>query len=66
MGANVTAISHGSSKTEDAKAMGASKVIVTGNDAAAAIKGHESSLDLIVCSSSKCAVSDSQKIPDQI
>lgn len=54
MGANVTAITHGKSKTEDAKAMGAKDVIVTGDDAAAAIKGKERSLDLIVCSSSEC------------
>lgn len=52
MGANVTAITHGTSKTEDAKKMGASEVIVTGNDAAAAIKGKERTLDLIICSSS--------------
>lgn len=52
MGANVTAITHGKSKIDDAKEMGASRVIVTGDDAAAAIKGHERSLDLIVCSSS--------------
>lgn len=52
MGANVTAITHGKSKIDDAKEMGASNVIVTGDDAAAAIKGHERSLDLIVCSSS--------------
>lgn len=51
MGANVTAISHGSSKTEDAKKMGAKQVIVTGDDPAAAVKPYRRTLDLIVCSS---------------
>ena len=51
LGANVTAISHGSSKVKDAKEMGATDVIVTGNDAAAAVKGRERSLDLIVSTS---------------
>lgn len=52
MGANVTAITHSSSKDEDAKKLGASKVIHTGEDTAEAVKGHERSLDLIICSSS--------------
>jgi len=52
MGANVTAISHSANKEEDAKKMGASRFIATGDDAAAAIKGKERSLDLIICSSS--------------
>jgi len=51
MGANVTAITHSASKDEDAKKMGATTVIHTGDDTAKAIKGHERSLDLIVCSS---------------
>jgi alcohol dehydrogenase (NADP+) len=53
MGANVTAISHSANKEEDAKKMGATKFIATGSDAGAAVKGHERSLDLIVCSSSE-------------
>jgi alcohol dehydrogenase (NADP+) len=53
MGANVTAISHSANKEEDAKKMGATNFIVTGDDAAAAVKGHERSLDLIICSSSE-------------
>lgn len=53
MGANVTAISHSANKEQDAKKMGATNFIVTGDDAAAAVKGKERSLDLIICSSSK-------------
>jgi alcohol dehydrogenase (NADP+) len=52
MGANVTAITHSLSKDEDAKKMGASRVIHTGSDISEAIKGQERSLDLIICSSS--------------
>jgi alcohol dehydrogenase (NADP+) len=52
MGANVTAISHSHKKDEDAKKLGASKVIVTGDDAKAAFKDHARSLDLIIVSSS--------------
>lgn len=48
LGANVTAITHSDRKTEDAKKLGASKVIVTHGDTPAAVKGHERSLDLIV------------------
>ncbi|KAI9634513.1 NADP-dependent alcohol dehydrogenase [Dioszegia hungarica] len=51
MGANVTAISHSHKKDEDAKKLGAKKVIVTGDDVKAAFKGHERSLDLIIVSS---------------
>jgi len=66
MGANVTAISHSANKEEDAKKMGASRFIATGDDAAAAIKGKERSLDLIICSSSEwssssCRISDAYK-----
>ena len=53
MGANVTAISHSANKEEDAKKMGATNFIATGDDATAAIKGRERSLDLIICSSSE-------------
>lgn len=53
MGAEVTAISSTHKKDEDAKQLGASKVIVTGSDAKAAFKGHERSLDLIIVSSSE-------------
>jgi len=51
MGANVTAISHSNKKDEDAKSLGATKVLVTGDDAKKAFKGSERSLDLIVVSS---------------
>lgn len=51
MGANVTAITHSHKKDDDAKKLGAKKVLVTGDNAAEAFKGHERSLDLIVVSS---------------
>jgi D-arabinose 1-dehydrogenase-like Zn-dependent alcohol dehydrogenase len=61
LGANVTAITHGTSKIEDAKKLGASTVIVTGSDPAAAVKDHRRSLDLIICTSSEwCDVTDVQ------
>lgn len=53
MGANVTAISHSHKKDDDAKSLGASKVLVTGDDAKKAFKGSERSLDLIIVSSSE-------------
>jgi alcohol dehydrogenase (NADP+) len=53
MGAEVTAISSSHKKDEDAKKLGAKQVIVTGDDAKAAFKGHERSLDLILVSSSE-------------
>jgi D-arabinose 1-dehydrogenase-like Zn-dependent alcohol dehydrogenase len=56
MGAEVTAISHSHNKEEDAKKMGASHFIATGSDAAAAVKGRERTLDLIICSSSESHV----------
>lgn len=49
MGAQVTAISRGSSKEADARALGASEFIATGADLAADFKPHASSLDLIIC-----------------
>ena len=52
LGANVTAISHTASKDADAKKMGADKMIHTGDDVAAAVKGNERSLDLIICTAS--------------
>jgi len=51
LGANVTAITHSDRKMDDIKALGADKVIVTGDDAKAACKDHARSLDLIVCTS---------------
>ena len=65
LGANVTAITHGTSKTEDAKKLGASTVIVTGDDPAAAVKDHRRSLDLIVCTSSEwaCALAPVRQPP---
>jgi alcohol dehydrogenase (NADP+) len=54
MGAEVTAISHSQRKVEDAKAMGATKFITTHGHVDDAIKGHERSLDLIICTTSEC------------
>jgi len=51
LGATVTAITHGTSKIDDAKTLGAENVIVTGNDPAAAVKGKERTLDLIISTS---------------
>lgn len=55
MGANVTAITHSEKKVEDCKKLGASKVIITHGHVDDAVKGHERSLDLIVCASSEWA-----------
>ena len=66
MGANVTAISHSSNKEEDAKKMGASKFIATGGDAAAAVKGHERTFDLIICSSSASLFSFDHESADHL
>lgn len=52
MGAHVTAISSSHRKDEDAKKLGADQVLVMGKDPKAAFKGHERSLDLIICTSS--------------
>jgi D-arabinose 1-dehydrogenase-like Zn-dependent alcohol dehydrogenase len=52
LGANVTAITHSERKVEDAKALGASNVIITHGHVDDAVKGHERSLDLLLCSSS--------------
>ncbi|GAA5903608.1 hypothetical protein JCM6882_003000 [Rhodosporidiobolus microsporus] len=49
MGAEVTAISRGEGKKADAEAMGATRFIATGDDAAAAFAAHKRSLDLIIC-----------------
>lgn len=56
MGANVTAITHGTSKTEDAKKLGASKVLVSGDNPVQAFKGHERTLDLIIATTSESNV----------
>lgn len=48
MGAEVTAISRGDSKKEDAIKLGATKYISTSKDLAADFKGHERTLDLII------------------
>lgn len=54
MGATVTAITHGESKTADAKALGADEVLVTGSNPKKAVKGRARSLDLIISTSSEC------------
>lgn len=56
MGANVTAISSSHRKDEDAKKLGASKVLVMGDDAKAAFKESKRSLDLIICASSESEI----------
>lgn len=49
LGAEVTAISRGNSKEEDARKLGASKYIATGKDLQADFEEHAGSLDLILC-----------------
>jgi D-arabinose 1-dehydrogenase-like Zn-dependent alcohol dehydrogenase len=49
MGANVTAISRSKDKAEDAKTLGADKYIAMSEGT----KGHEGSLDLIICTISE-------------
>lgn len=49
MGAEVTVLSRGQAKKDDALALGAKHYIGTGNDLAADFKGHEDSLDIIIC-----------------
>ncbi|WWC86964.1 uncharacterized protein L201_001845 [Kwoniella dendrophila CBS 6074] len=51
LGAEVTVISHSSRKQKDAEELGAKHFLVTGDDEAKAFKGHERSLDLIICTS---------------
>jgi alcohol dehydrogenase (NADP+) len=58
MGAKVTAISRGTNKADDARALGATEVIATGESIAEGIKGHERSLDLIICTISNCSNSN--------
>jgi D-arabinose 1-dehydrogenase-like Zn-dependent alcohol dehydrogenase len=53
LGADVTAISRGISKKEDAIKLGAKHYIATGEDLAAACKQNSRSLDLIICTISE-------------
>lgn len=53
LGADVTAISRGESKKDDALKLGADRYIPTGKNLADDFKGHEGSLDLIVCTISE-------------
>lgn len=53
MGARVTAISRGTGKKDDALALGADEYISTSSDLASDFKGHERSLDLIICTISE-------------
>lgn len=55
MGAEVTAINRGPKKKEDALKLGASKYIATGDNLEEDLKGHERSLDLIICTISEWA-----------
>lgn len=56
MGAEVTAISRGDNKKEDAIKLGATKYIATGSDIKKGISGHERSLDLIICTISESPI----------
>jgi alcohol dehydrogenase (NADP+) len=56
MGAEVTAISRGDGKKDDAVTMGASKYIATGSNLRENFKGHERSLDLIICTISESPI----------
>ncbi|WVQ69184.1 uncharacterized protein L199_007400 [Kwoniella botswanensis] len=51
LGAEVTVISHSARKQKDAEELGAKHFLITGDDEAKAFKGHERSLDLIICTS---------------
>ncbi|WWC67864.1 uncharacterized protein I206_101781 [Kwoniella pini CBS 10737] len=51
LGADVTVISHSARKQKDAEELGAKHFLITGDDEAKAFKGHERSLDLIICTS---------------
>ena len=53
MGAEVTAISRGDNKKEDAKKLGATSYIATGSDVKKGISGYERTLDLIICTISE-------------
>lgn len=63
MGAEVTAISRGDGKKDDAVTMGASKYIATGSDLRENFKGHERSLDLIICTISESPIPPSLRSP---
>jgi D-arabinose 1-dehydrogenase-like Zn-dependent alcohol dehydrogenase len=65
MGARVSAISRGTNKAEDARALGATDVIATGDNISEGIKGHERSLDLIICTISK-QLTDSRYLVDSL
>ena len=56
MGANVTVITHGNSKVEDAKKLGADHVVVTGDKPDEAVMPHRRTLDLIISTSSTVVV----------
>lgn len=49
LGADVTAISRGNSKEEDARKLGAKHYIATGSDLKKDFEKHQGSLDLIIC-----------------
>jgi D-arabinose 1-dehydrogenase-like Zn-dependent alcohol dehydrogenase len=58
MGANVTAISRGDSKKEDALKLGAKSYIATGNNLAEDLSPYANTLDLIICTISKHGASN--------
>jgi len=53
MGANVTAISRGTAKKDDALKLGAEKYIATTNNLTEDFKDHQRTLDLIICTISE-------------
>ena len=53
MGAEVTAVSRGTNKKEDAEKLGAKHYLATGDDVKKGVEGHEGSVDLIICTISE-------------
>jgi D-arabinose 1-dehydrogenase-like Zn-dependent alcohol dehydrogenase len=53
MGAEVTAISRGEAKKQEAVKLGSSNYIAVSDDVATSVKGHERTLDLVICCTGK-------------
>ncbi|KAL1409368.1 hypothetical protein Q8F55_003350 [Vanrija albida] len=56
MGAEVTALSRGQAKKDDALKLGASSYVGTGSDLAADLKDHANTLDIIICTINPAAL----------
>lgn len=56
MGATVTAILRGGNKAEDSRKLGASEIIITGDSISEGVKGHQRTLDLIICTISESCI----------